>query len=73
MGWAEKEGLTSSSYVWIATQSVIGESKEALTNMPAGMLGKQSNLSDQANINSSSRRQFRHFPAGPNQADSRGH
>lgn len=39
MKWAEEAGLTGHSYVWIATQSVIGESKEAPANFPAGMLG----------------------------------
>jgi hypothetical protein len=41
MKWAKEAGLTGKSYVWIATQSVIGESKEALAHFPAGMLGKQ--------------------------------
>jgi hypothetical protein len=40
MKWAKEAGLTGKSYVWIATQSVIGESKEALLHFPAGMLGK---------------------------------
>ena len=40
MKWAKEAGLTGKSYVWIATQSVIGESKEALPDFPAGMLGK---------------------------------
>ena len=40
MKWAKEAGLTGKSYVWIATQSVIGESKEALQHFPAGMLGK---------------------------------
>jgi hypothetical protein len=40
MRWAKEAGLTGKSYVWIATQSVIGESKEALPDFPAGMLGK---------------------------------
>ena len=40
MKWAGEAGLTGRSYVWIATQSVIGESSEALPNLPAGMLGK---------------------------------
>jgi hypothetical protein len=39
MKWAKEAGLTGKSYVWIATQSVIGESKEALQHFPAGMLG----------------------------------
>ena len=39
MKWAKEAGLTGKSYVWIATQSVIGESKEALPHFPAGMLG----------------------------------
>lgn len=42
MKWAKEAGLTGKSYVWIATQSVIGESKEALQHFPAGMLGKSS-------------------------------
>ena len=40
MKWAREAGLTGRSYVWIATQSVIGESNEALPDLPAGMLGK---------------------------------
>ncbi len=40
MRWAKEAGLTGNSFVWIATQSVIGESKEALPELPAGMLGK---------------------------------
>ncbi len=40
MGWAAKAGLTGDAYVWIATQSVIGEDKEAMLNMPEGMLGQ---------------------------------
>ena len=39
MKWASEAGLTGRSYVWIATQSVIGESIDALPDMPAGMLG----------------------------------
>ena len=39
MGWAKTAGLTGNSFVWIATQSVIGDSKEALAEFPAGMLG----------------------------------
>ena len=39
MRWAAAAGLAGTSYVWIATQSVIGESKEALADFPAGMLG----------------------------------
>ena len=41
MKWAKEAGLTGRSYVWIGTQSVIGESTEALADLPAGMLGKQ--------------------------------
>ena len=40
MKWAKEAGLTAKSYVWIATQSVIGESFEALPDFPEGMLGK---------------------------------
>ena len=46
MTWAKEAGLTENSYVWIATQSVIGETPEdgqktsALPEYPAGMLGK---------------------------------
>lgn len=40
MSWAKEAGLTGNSFVWIATQSVIGEIKEALPELPAGMLGK---------------------------------
>ena len=39
MKWAGEAGLTGRSYVWIVTQSVIGESNEALPDLPAGMLG----------------------------------
>ena len=41
MRWAKEAGLTGRSYVWIVTQSVIGETTEALADLPAGMLGKQ--------------------------------
>ena len=41
MRWAKEAGLTGRSYVWIGTQSVIGESTEALADLPAGMLGKK--------------------------------
>ena len=40
MRWAKEAGLTGDSFVWIATQSVIGETKEALPELPAGMLGE---------------------------------
>ena len=40
MRWAEEAGLTGNSYVWIATQSVIGEKKEVHERFPAGMLGE---------------------------------
>ena len=40
MKWAAGAGLTGNSFVWVATQSVIGEIKEALPELPAGMLGK---------------------------------
>ena len=40
MSWAKEFGLTGHSYVWITTQSVIGESREALPELPAGMLGQ---------------------------------
>lgn len=40
MKWAAEAGLTGDSFVWVATQSVIGEIKEALPELPAGMLGK---------------------------------
>lgn len=46
MRWAKKAGLTGQSYVWIATQSVIGENKDALEDFPAGMLGMQTNLKE---------------------------
>ena len=39
MKWAKEAGLTGRSYVWIVTQSVIGEGT-ALADLPAGMLGK---------------------------------
>ena len=41
MRWASQAGLTGNSFVWIATQSVIGESKDALADFPAGMLGNK--------------------------------
>lgn len=41
MRWAKEAGLTGNSYVWIATQSVIGESNEAMADYPAGMLGQK--------------------------------
>ena len=40
MGWARSRGLTGDAYVWVAAQSVIGEDKEAMHNMPPGMLGE---------------------------------
>ena len=40
MQWAKEAGLTSKSYIWVATQSVIGESRDASPDLPAGMLGK---------------------------------
>ena len=40
MEWAADAGLTGDSYVWVTTQSVIGESKEASSDFPAGMLGE---------------------------------
>ena len=40
MKWASEAGLTGRSYVWIATQSVIGESVEGSPELPAGMLGE---------------------------------
>ena len=44
MRWAKEEGLTSKSYIWVATQSVIGASdrsgeRRASSDLPAGMLG----------------------------------
>ena len=39
MEWAGELGLTGKNFVWIATQSVIGESKEPTPEFPAGMLG----------------------------------
>ena len=40
MKWASEAGLTGRSYVWIATQSVIGERAEGSPELPAGMLGE---------------------------------
>ena len=40
MEWAGEMGLTGNSFVWIATQSVIGEKKETHNEFPAGMLGE---------------------------------
>ena len=44
MKYAKEAGLTSKSYIWVATQSVIGEAdrsgeRMASTDLPAGMLG----------------------------------
>ena len=44
MEWAADAGLTGDSYVWVTTQSVIGESKEASSDFPAGMLGEFTNF-----------------------------
>ena len=42
--WAREKGLTTTNYVWIVTQSVIGPSQqgqaEALPQFPIGMLGQ---------------------------------
>ncbi len=38
---AAKLGLTGANYVWIVTQSVIGNSLEAPLGFPVGMLGKR--------------------------------
>ncbi|XP_023326378.1 glutamate receptor ionotropic, NMDA 2B isoform X2 [Eurytemora carolleeae] len=54
MSWADQAGLTGTNYVWIVTQSVIGESEggsaEALTQFPIGMLGVSFPTSFQALI-----------------------
>ena len=43
--WAREKGLTTTNYVWIVTQSVIGPSQqgqaEALAQFPIGMLGQK--------------------------------
>jgi len=39
MSEAEKNGLTAKSYIWIATQAVIGSNLEAPEEFPIGMLG----------------------------------
>ena len=44
MEWAADAGLTGDSYVWVTTQSVIGESKEASSDFPAGMIGELTNF-----------------------------
>ena len=36
---AQQMGLTGEKYVWIATQSVIGSTREAPAEFPVGMLG----------------------------------
>ena len=44
MEWARDKDLTGNNYVWIVTQSVIGESRKgtasAKPQFPIGMLGK---------------------------------
>ena len=44
MEWARDRELTGNNYVWIVTQSVIGESRKgtasAKAQFPVGMLGK---------------------------------
>jgi hypothetical protein len=50
MRWAGQAGLTGNSFVWIATQSVIGEHKDALPDLPAGMLGNHHFLCSKAVI-----------------------
>lgn len=37
---ANKLGLTGANYVWVVTQSVIGDSLDAPPEFPVGMLGK---------------------------------
>lgn len=39
---AAKLGLTGANYVWVVTQSVIGDSLDAPIEFPVGMLGKLS-------------------------------
>ena len=46
MRWATDAGLTTKSYIWIATQSVVGArprsgERRASTDFPPGMLGKE--------------------------------
>lgn len=43
---AEQMGLTGEKYVWIATQSVIGSTREAPAEFPIGMLGNNFFLID---------------------------
>ena len=47
MEWAREKELTGNNYVWIVTQSVIGESRKgtasAKPQFPVGMLGKCKN------------------------------
>ena len=44
LDWAKGRGLTGNNYVWIVTQSVIGESRNGQApskpTFPIGMLGK---------------------------------
>ena len=51
MKMAKEKGLTGKSYVWIATQSVIGETREALPDFPAGMLGNYTTYIHEIYIN----------------------
>ncbi|CAB4065895.1 GRIN2B [Lepeophtheirus salmonis] len=50
MRWAKEFDLTGNSYVWITTQSVIGEGREALPEFPAGMLALVSNFKKRMTI-----------------------
>ena len=47
LDWAKGRGLTGNNYVWIVTQSVIGESRNGQApskpTFPIGMLGKYNN------------------------------
>lgn len=42
---ANKLGLTGSNYVWLVTQSVIGDSLDSPVEFPVGMLGNVHHLS----------------------------
>ena len=48
LDWAKGRGLTGNNYVWIVTQSVIGESRNGQApskpTFPIGMLGKYDNM-----------------------------
>ena len=53
LGAAEKAGLTSHKYLWLVTQSVIGDPTDRSINrraLPLGMLGKWTKYSTHINV-----------------------